>query len=153
MRPLLLLVLSACASRAAAPRATLPTAPPAKTIELEPMRIDVVSTERGPETRAYDARSLLDDGNAHLVLHRYDEALAAYDHLLADFPDSRLVVPALFNAGQALEGKEDWKGAADRYRRLLEAAPPSEETKVDRKNASFRLAAVLAEQGDFAGSA
>src|SRR5687767_4375836 len=154
MRALALLLVSACASRAAAPRATTPAAPPlVKTVELEPMRIDVVSTERGPETRAYDARSLLDDGNASLMLHRYDQALASYDHLLRDFPDSRLVVPALFNAGQALEGKEDWKGAAERYRRLVEVAPAGDDTKLDRKNAHFRLAAVLAESGDYAGSA
>jgi tetratricopeptide (TPR) repeat protein len=153
MRSLPLLLLAACASRAAAPRATTPAAPPVRTVELEPMRIDVVATPEGQETRAYDARSLLDDGNAHLLLHRYDPALAAYEHLLRDFPDSRLVVPALFNTGQALEGKEDWKGAAERYRRLLEAAPVTDETRVDRKNASFRLAAVLAEIGDFAGSA
>jgi len=152
MRALLALTLCACASRAAVPRTT-PATPPVKTVELEPMRIDVVSTERGTETRAYDARSLLDDGNASLMLHRYDEALAAYDHLLADFSDSRLVVPALFNAGQALEGKQDWAGAAERYRKLLDRAAPGDETKVDRKNAHFRLAAVLAEAGDFAASA
>lgn len=147
MRKLLLLLLAGCAARAAAPRPAAPT----RTIELEPMRIDVVSTEKGSETRSYDARSLLDEGNSHLLLHRYDDALVAYDHLLKDFPDSRLVVPALFNAGQALEGKEDWKGAADRYQRLL-ALTPSDETKEDRKNAHFRLAAVLAEVGEWSES-
>lgn len=117
------------------------------------MRIDVVNTDRGPESRAYDARSLLDDGNAALTMHRWDEALAAYDHLLTDFPDSRLVVSALYNAAQALEGKEDYAGAAERYRKLLDVAGTSAETKEDRKNAHFRLAATLAESGDFAGSA
>jgi tetratricopeptide (TPR) repeat protein len=145
----LVLVSSACASRQ-----TAPTTPPAKTrtIELEPMRIDVVTTDGKTESRAYDARSLLDEGNSQLVLHRYDQALVAYDHLLRDFPDSALVISALFNAGQALEGKEDWKAAAARYRTLLETAAATDDTKEDRKNAHFRLAAVLAESGDFAGS-
>jgi tetratricopeptide (TPR) repeat protein len=152
MRIALVLALAACG---AAPKAVpiMHTPPPVKAIELEPMRIDVVSTERGLESRAYDARSLLDDGNAALILHRYDEALAAYDHLIKDFADSRLVVPALYNSGQALEGKEDWKGAAAKYRRLLEVAGATAETREDRKNAHFRLAATLAESGDFPGSA
>jgi tetratricopeptide (TPR) repeat protein len=123
-----------------------------RVVELEPMRIDVVQTPRGEEARSYDARSLLDEGNESLVLHKYDDALAAYDHLLVDFPDSRLVPPALFNAGQALEGKEDWTGAADRYRRLLHDAPATAELKEDRKNAYFRLAAVLAESGSYPDS-
>jgi tetratricopeptide (TPR) repeat protein len=55
----------------------------------------------------------------------------------------------LFNAGQALEGKEDWAGAADRYRRLIDLGPDVAEAREDRKNGSFRLAAVLAEMGRF----
>src|SRR5262249_49757775 len=147
-----LLLLSGCAARAVAPPPQLPAAapqPPVRTVELEPMRIDVVQGPAGAETRAYDARSLLDEGNENLVLHRYDAALAAYEHLLPDYPDSRLVAPALFNAGQALEGKEDWAGAAERYRRLLKEVAAAPETKEDRKNAAFRLAAVLAEGGRY----
>jgi tetratricopeptide (TPR) repeat protein len=166
MRRLPILLLcglgGACtASRAAAPgpvpgKASVPPAVPAKpqrVVELEPLRIDVVQTPRGQEARAYDARSLLDEGNESLILHKYDEALAAYDHLLTDFPDSKLVPPALFNAGQALEGKEDWAAAAERYRRLLHDVPATADSKEDRKNAYFRLAAVLAESGRYADSA
>jgi tetratricopeptide (TPR) repeat protein len=156
----LLLVVMACsaacaASRAAAPPpiAATPDAVSAKSaqrvVELEPMRIAVIQTPRGDETRSYDARSLLDEGNESLVLHKYDDALASYDHLLADFPDSKLVPPALFNAGQALEGKEDWTGAAERYRRLVRDIPAAADLKEDRKNAYFRLAAVLAESGSY----
>jgi tetratricopeptide (TPR) repeat protein len=156
MRAFLGVVLcTAAACGAAAKRAPTTPAPaaPVTAIELEPMRIDVVSTERGLESRAYDARSLLDEGNAALILHRYDEALAAYEHLLRDFPDSRLVVSALYNSAQALEGKEDYRGAADKYRKLLEVAGQAPETREDRKNAHFRLAATLAEVGDYPGSA
>ena len=143
---------AALANRTASPALPGPAASSAKAqhvVELEPLRIDVIQTARGEETRAYDARSLLDEGNESLVLHKYDDALAAYDHLLADFPDSKLVAPALFNAGQALEGKDDWAGAAERYRRLLHDAPATTELKEDRKNATFRLAAVLSESGNY----
>jgi tetratricopeptide (TPR) repeat protein len=144
--------LAACAHSAAPPPAA-PKAPAEKVVELEPMRIDVVETPTGQEAHAYDARSLLEEGNEALLLHKYDDALGAYDHLLKDFPDSKLVPPALFNAGQALEGKEDWAAAAERYRRLLRDAGNVPETKEDRKSAYFRLAAVLAESGQYEASA
>ncbi len=118
------------------------------------MRIDVVQTPGGGQTsRAYDARSLLDDGNEALVLRSYDAALTAYDHLLTDFPDSKLAGYALYNAGQALEGKGDWQGAAERYRRLLDTVADTAENRDNRKDAAFRLAAVLSEAGSFAESA
>jgi tetratricopeptide (TPR) repeat protein len=156
-RLLVLCFATACASRAAGPTVASPATgtakgPPIRTVELEPMRIDVVQGDRGPTTKAYDARSLLDDGNEALVMHRWDDALAAYDHLLADFPDSRLVVPALFNSGQAYEGKEDWGRAAERYHKLVDTASDTPDNKEDRKNAYFRIAAVLAEAGQFAES-
>lgn len=114
-----------------------------KTFELEPLRIDVVQGEGGKlESKAYDARTLLDDGNDALMQKRFDEALAAYDHLLADFPDSKLVVPALYNAGLALEGKRDFGGAADRYRKLMTVAPKE---STDYLDAQFRLGRVLVE--------
>jgi tetratricopeptide (TPR) repeat protein len=146
--------LAACAHSAPPAVAVVapPSAPKEKVVELEPMRIDVVETPRGQEAHAYDARSLLEEGNEALLLHKYDDALASYDHLLEDFPDSKLVPPALFNAGQALEGKEDWAGAAERYRRLLRDAGNAPETKEDRKSAHFRLAAVLAETGQYGES-
>ena len=121
-----------------------------KVIELEPLRIDVVTTPEGGQTsHVYDARSLLDDGNEALVLRRYDDALAAYDHLLLDFPESNLKLYALYNSGQALEGKHDWPAAAEKYTRLIDTIPDTPESAEQRKNAHFRAAAVLAEAGRF----
>src|SRR5687767_14656359 len=100
MRSLLVLLLIGCAARQTGrPPVAVPPplpAPGEQALELEPMRIDVETTPDGARSLAYDARSLLDDGNEALVLRRYDDALAAYDHLLKDFGDSRLVVPALY---------------------------------------------------------
>src|SRR5687768_14709280 len=82
-----------------------PGAKPVKTIELEPLRIDVVDGPDGPRAEAYDARMLLEEGNDALMQRRFDEALEKYQHLATDFPDSALVLPALYNSGLALEGK------------------------------------------------
>src|SRR5215468_9220046 len=91
------LVLAACAARPSAPTTPPPSTPSAKTIELEPMRIDVVQTDNGMKSEIYDAGGLLDEGNDALLVHKYDDALRAYDHLITDFPDSKLVIPALYN--------------------------------------------------------
>jgi tetratricopeptide (TPR) repeat protein len=136
-RVLPVLLVCACAARPAAP-----TTPPTKTIELEPIRIDVEQTEDGPKSKIYDAGTLFDDGNDALLLKRYDEAIAAYDHLLTDFPDSKLVIPALYNAALAHEGKGEWLPAADRFRRLIALAPHGSK---DVLPAQLKLGAVLAE--------
>jgi TolA-binding protein len=116
-------------------------------IELEPLRIDVVTAPGGTRSVVYDARSLLEDGNDALMQRRYDEALAAYDHLLTDFPDSRLTLPALYNSGLALEGKDDWNGAAQKYRTVISRGKAGGKDLDGEtvKDAMFRLGAVLAE--------
>jgi tetratricopeptide (TPR) repeat protein len=149
----------ACGPRLAG-RPTAPVPPPAAVpvadpkgipmIELEPLRIDVVKSAGGEEHRVYDARTLLEEGNDALMQRRYDEAITAFDHLIVDFPDSRLVVPALYNAGLALEGKRDFDGAIERYQRLVATVPRSSPDFVD---AQFRLGSVLAERERYAESA
>lgn len=122
-----------------------------KVISLEPVRIDVVVADGKTETHAYDARGLLDEGNDALMQRKYDEALVSYEHLIDDFPESKLVVPALYNSGLALEGKSDWQGAIERYRKVMAANPPKDSE--DLINAEYRLGAVLAETGRYADSA
>lgn len=143
------LILGACAGRAAPPRAIpRPTAvspPPTsvgpKVVELEPLRIEV-SPDDPDRARVYDARALLDEGNDALLLRRWDEAIAIYERLLRDFPESRLAPAAEYNIGLALEGKGDLAGAVERYRRVLHAAPPATSDYVD---AQYRVGSLLAE--------
>jgi tetratricopeptide (TPR) repeat protein len=152
MRLVALLVLaSACGGAASSTRPTTPKPPP-KTVELEPLLVEVGDPATGGEVRGYDARNLLDDGNDALIQRRFDEALAAFDNLLRDFPGSKLAVAAQYNAGLALEGKRDWAGAAERFRRVL-ATGRDPEHREDFVNAHFRLGAVLAEIEQFAESA
>jgi tetratricopeptide (TPR) repeat protein len=145
MRLSLLVLLAACST---APRVA-PNAPiRGKTVELEPLVVEV----KDGESTVYDARNLLEDGNDALQQRRYDQAIAAYDRLLADFATSKLAVAAQYNAGLASEGKRDWQSAAERYRRVIvTAADPA--FKDDFTNAHFRLAAVLAEVEQFAEAA
>lgn len=142
------LVATACASRPAAPTTpdtptSQPVAAAPKTIELEALRIEVGG---GQEPKIFDARNLLDDGNDALMLRRWDAALQSFEQLVHDFPDSQLVPSALYNAGLALEGKDDMIGAADRYRQVVTRAG----ALPIARDARFRLAAVLAEAQKFA---
>lgn len=128
------------------PDARAPAEP--EVITFEPVRVVVVTNDDGTmSARSTDARTLFEDGNDALMQRHYDEAIAAYDRLVAEFPDSQLVPAALYNAGIANEGKGDWAAAADRYRKAAAAAPKGSE---DERDAQFRLGAVLAESEQFA---
>lgn len=150
-----LVLFAACAARSAPPAhpaRSEPAEPPAasapaatdEVIELEPLRIEVVRDEITGETtfEATDARSLFDAGNEALVTGKHEEALGRYDRLLADFPDSSLVAPALYNAGLAHEAAGDFDAAIARYRELVRRQP----TGRDSIDAHIRAAAVLAER-------
>ena len=160
----LVLLAAACGPRpgspAAAPTSPGPVLAPAgggeapgddqRVIELEPLRIDVVTDGAGKQTaEMYDARTLFEEGNDALMQRRHDEALAAYDHLLQDFPDSRLVLSTLYNAGLALEAKADYPGAAERYKQLVARGDADKDEQTVR-DAQFRLGSVLAEIERFA---
>ncbi|MFH0901110.1 MAG: tetratricopeptide repeat protein [Pseudomonadota bacterium] len=120
-------------------------APPSR-VRLEPIRIEVVTTPTGTETRVYDAASLLEQGNEALQRQRYDEALAHYARLLAEFPDSLLASAALYNSGLACEGKGDFAGAAENYQEVVLRSPVGSPDAID---ALFHLGAVLAESGRY----
>ena len=153
-----LVLVGACAGnpgRPAAPAAAArPTAPglaTEKAIDVDPLRIKVVE-EGGtgkPEVEIYDARDLFDQAGAALDGESWDQALELYDRIVTEFPGSALLVPALFNAGLAHEGKGDWEGAIARYQEVARIASRPR----DGIDARFRIAAVLAEEGAWARSA
>lgn len=119
-------------------------------IDLEAIRIEVVGrdAEGEPTLEAFDARSLLDEGNGAIAEERYDDAIASFRKLLDAFPDSRLAPAAIYNFGLALEGKGDYDGAIVKYREL------AARTELDRDSidAHIRIAAVQAELERFARS-
>lgn len=151
-------LVGACAGnpgRSASPPPAAPAPSPGlateKVIDVDPLRIKVVE-EGGagkPEVEVYDARDLFDQAGAALDGESWDQALQLYDRLISEFPSSALVVPALFNAGLAHEGKGDWGGAIARYQEVTRIASRPR----DSIDASIRIAAVLAEQGAWVRSA
>src|SRR5690349_7667595 len=83
-------------------------------------------------------------------------AVAGSDRLITHFPDSRYVAASLYNAGLAAEGKKDYHGAIDRYRKLIERyGSPLTHTDGGRLpprdilDALFRMGACLAEVGNW----
>lgn len=120
-----------------------PGEPDAETVKLEPVRIEVVVNDDGTTSSTItDAITLFEDGNDALLMRRYDQAIAAYDRLVRDFPDSQLVLPAMYNAALAHEGKGDYTGAIERYRKVVARAPKG---SADARDARFRMGALLAE--------
>lgn len=131
-----LLVLAACAGRQSGP--TTPAAEP-EVRQLEPMRITARRTDGGElEMGAYDAEMLFRQANGHLESGRCDEAVPLYDRVADEFPDSRFVSPALYNAGLCLMEGDELAEAAARFERLLREVP----TSGDVQHTRFQLAHV-----------
>ncbi len=111
-----------------------------RTIEVEETRIVGVRGEGGEVSSHLSNPVLLfDDGNRLARDGDCPRAVACYDELVRDFPASRYVSPALYNAGLCLQGQEQWEEARARYERLLALRPDS----TDVPRARFQLAEVL----------
>lgn len=127
-----LLVLALCACGASLPRA--------ETVRLEETRIVAHRTEAGElELDSYDASQLFERAYAMTSAGRCLEAVPLYDRIASEFPTSRFVSPALYNAGLCLQRAEQPAPAIERYERLLEMVPRSS----DAKHARFLLAEAL----------
>jgi tetratricopeptide (TPR) repeat protein len=119
-----------------------PKATTERVIELEPIRVEVtVAPDGTTRSVATDARSLFDAGNQALVSGDSDRALSHFDGLIRDFPDSELVVPALYNAGLALENKGQPDAAIDRYLGIVRR----QKNGRDSRDAHVRAIALLSE--------
>lgn len=144
--PWLLPLVVGCAAR---PAAVSSPASSAQRIEMEPLRIEVVREGEAQRVEAYDAATLFEQAGADLNERRFAAAAVAYDRLVRTFPDSRYVLPALYNAGLALEGAGDFAAATTHYRTLVERFPATK----DALDALFRLGACYAEINNWAASA
>ena len=114
-----------------------------KVIDLEPIRIEVVGHDPAgdPELQAFDARSLLDNGNAAMAEDRFDDAIGQYQKLLSIFPDSRLAPSAVYNIGLAHEAKDDYDAAIEQYRILAR----NDQLGREAIDAHMRIGGILAE--------
>jgi TolA-binding protein len=122
---------------------------PVQHLELEPIKLIATPGEKGPKIELLDAGGLFERAGSALSAKKNKEAIALYDRLLALFPSSRFVSPALYNAGLAHEWRREFASAATRYRELIRRFGPSKEA-VD---AGFRLGGCYAELRNWPASA
>jgi tetratricopeptide (TPR) repeat protein len=138
-------VLFALAACAAAPRPR--PVPPVVRLEMDAVRIEV---DRGSGAMTVtDPAVLFEEAGQRLDARDDDGALARYDRLVAEFPDSRHVPAALYNAGLACEGRGDFPAAAARYETLAARFPDTR----DGLDGLFRLGAARAELSQWSASA
>lgn len=105
---------------------------------------------QGPEFRvvgrpdgtgdAYDARLLFERAAAALQTRRFDEAIADYDRLIREFPQSNLVAASHFNRGQAYQSSNRGPEAMAAYTLAATTAHGSNNDLA--RDAWFRVAAV-----------
>lgn len=140
-----LLSASGCAhSRAATANPALNG--PVTSVEMDPVQIEV--GKGSDELVAFDAPTLFEEGGAHMDANRFPEAVATFDRLLKNFPDSGYAPPALFNSALSLEIQGQFADAVARYRQVGEQFPSARVAK----EASLRIGACYAELGRWPAS-
>lgn len=140
MRHVLALLLGSAlaACGASTPR---PVDPSREVVTMEEMRIVASSGGEGDLVlEAYDASQLFERGNAALQRGECREAVTRYyDRLVREFPSSRFVAPALYNAGLCLHELGALSDAVPYYEGVLERAPQTR----DGRHATLQLAQAL----------
>ena len=112
------------------------TGGPAHRVDMEPIQFVARTTPAGVVIEHRDAESLFRAAGLAFEQDRPLEAAAAYETLLAEFPDSSYAAPARYNLGLALE-KAGRYAAAVRAFEAVVAHPASDRDAVD---ARFRIA-------------
>lgn len=118
-------------------------------LDMEPIKIEATRDAGGVHIEAFDAPELFEHAGKALSDKRFDDAIVAYQKLLASFPDSSYVRPTYYNLGLAQIGKKDWPAAIDSFKTLIDRFPTHE----DAKDAMFQLGACYAEQANWPASA
>jgi tetratricopeptide (TPR) repeat protein len=107
---------------------------------LEETRIVARRTPGGElELDSYDANQLFERAYAMTTEGRCLDAIPLYDRIASEFPTSRYVSPALYNAGLCLQRAGQLEPAVQRFERLLAMVPQSS----DAKHAQLLLAEAL----------
>ncbi len=130
----LALALSACGG--AAPR----PASPGDVVAMEEMRIVASRNDGEYVFDSYDAGQLFERGTRLLNEGQCREAVARfYDRIAAEFPTSRYLPAAMYNAGLCLQQGGELEAAIPYYQRVLDAAGASR----DGQHAALQLSGVL----------
>ncbi len=103
---------------------------------LEPFHVTATSDDGSVAVDVYDAGGLFDRAVAAFKRARFEDAVALYEKIFDEFPDSSYIPLARYNSGLAKERLKDYQGAIEDYRRMLDRDPSSP----DVKDALFRIA-------------
>jgi tetratricopeptide (TPR) repeat protein len=123
-------------------------APPkqAQSVEMEPM---VFQAHPSGEVELVDAASIFERAGAAYRDQHFDVATQLFDRVVSEYPDSRYVVPALYNAGLSLEAQHDIDGAIARYRRIT----VEHKDHKDVLDAWYRMGLVFSDAKNYAAAA
>ncbi len=135
---LVAIAANACATTAQTRTQTL-SAATARARSMQGPEFRVVGRPDGSGD-AYDARLLFERAASALQTRRFDDAVADYDRLIREFPQSNLVAASQFNRGQAFQSSNRAPEAIDAYTRSATVATGSNNELA--KDAWFRVAAV-----------
>jgi tetratricopeptide (TPR) repeat protein len=146
MKRLIFVVLLAGCGGRPAPAPESQPAVPTQVIDMEGMAITVVGEKDGtPVTDAIDALALFEEAKKAYDAGRFEEAERGYARVLELFPDGKLVGPALYNRGLALESLRQYGQAAACFRRYVQLA----QSLKDQRDGQFRWGANLVKTGDY----
>lgn len=107
---------------------------PTSRLELDPMLIE--ASKNGEPGRTLNADEVFAKAYEAYQARRYEEALKHYGAVIKYFPESRFLLPSLFNSGLSSEKLERWDDAAKHYQSIIERFP----RKKDAVDAYYRLA-------------
>ncbi len=119
-------------------------------IEMDP----IVFHAHSGQVEVVDPAELFERAGKAFQEKKFADAAAIYDDLVARFGESRFVTPSLYNAGLALEGLDDFAGAAERYKKIVargdascggQSGQSNQKSCSDLLDAAFRLGSVYAE--------
>jgi tetratricopeptide (TPR) repeat protein len=135
---LLLTLLAGCAH-------TTASKPVGTRIEMEPLHFEA----HDGKVEIADPAALFERAGAQFNEKDFAGAANSYDELVRKYPDSRFVVPSLYNAALSLENAGDFDAASERYRTLIARGTPP----TDVLDAQFRLGALHASRNNWAAAA
>lgn len=128
-------LVSALGCGGASTAGTTMPGPASEPIELDEVRITAHRTGTGYDFETYDAEGLFDEGSAALDAGDCDRASAAFGRVVEEFPTSRFVSAAYYNAGICLRTARRFSEAREWFAKLVTNLPES----TDAKPASFLL--------------
>lgn len=131
--------------------AAVPTSAPVEEVQMEPVKLHAVKGPDGVQhVETYDATELFERAGAALAEKRYDDAIAAYERLLKEFPsETKYTKAAIYNEGLAYQGKKDYPAAIAKFQKLMDQFSWTS----DAKDAQFQIGASYAEMGNWPTSA